>query len=103
MLNLVQIAEKIGKKPETVRHYLKESVKDRKNGAVKPHSFPLPARRHEGANEWEEADIEAWISAMRSKPTRLGAIPKARMREVLEAAEAGNLVRVISIAKDALA
>lgn len=98
MLTLAQIAELAELSPETVRHYLKVANRARRQGTATERDMPAPAGQQDGANVWHQADIEAWLKA-RQTPAKRGAIPKSEMRDVLQAAESGNIDRVITIAR----
>lgn len=102
MMNAQQVADAAGISVETVRYHHKLATKARREGAATERDLPAPAGLVDGANAWDEDEIQGWISA-RKTPARKGAIPKSEMRAVLQAAEAGQIDRVITIARRNLA
>ena len=96
--NAQRVAEEADLSPETVRYYQKIGNQARKANAATERDLPAPSGVVDGANVWDPDEIRAWISA-RKKPARRGAIPKSEMRAVLQAAEAGQIDRVIEIAR----
>lgn len=96
--NVQQVADEAGISPETVRYYQKIGNQARKAHAATARDLPAPIGIEAGANVWDPDEIRDWI-ATRKTPARRGAIPKAEMRAVLEAAENQNLDQVIAIAR----
>lgn len=101
MLNVNEVAAAAGLKPDSIRHHHKTAIIARREGTADERTLPAPRGLHEGANVWDEAEIQEWIDA-RKTPAKRGAIPKADMRAVLAAAEAGQIDRVIAIATKSL-
>lgn len=98
MFTINQVADAAGIKPETVRHYHKQATRARKNGTSRASDLPAPIGVRHQANVWDTQEILDWVAA-RNKPSRMGAIPKKEMQAVLNAAQAGKLFEVITIAK----
>lgn len=98
MLTAQQVGDQAGVTADTVRKHHQIALRARRLGTATPRHLPAPAEVVDGANVWRESDIAEWISA-RKTPAKRGGIPKAEMRLVLEAAEAGQIDRVITIAR----
>lgn len=100
--NVQQVADAAELSPETIRYYQKAGNQARKAGTETARDLPAPVGVEGGANVWDADEIRSWIST-RKTPARRGAIPKSEMRAVLQAAEAGQIDRVITIARRNLA
>lgn len=102
MMNAQRVADAAGISVETVRYHHKLATKARREGTATERDLPAPAGLVDGANAWDEDEIQGWISA-RKTPARKGAIPKSEMRAILAAAENHNIDQVITIARRNLA
>lgn len=100
-LFMQDIAEAAGIGIATVRSHRHTGNAARARGTDTPNDFPAPAGLDGIRPYWTPAQVEAWVAA-RKTPGKPGGITKAAMRDVLSAAQAGNVDRVITIAKEAL-
>lgn len=97
-MDLQQVAAAAGVLPETIRHYHKAANKARAEGRASPRDLPPASRGSDGKNYWDEVEIDIWVSS-RQRPAKRGAIPKAEMQAVLDAAQLDNIEEVITIAR----
>lgn len=99
MKTIREIAEIAKISPATVRVHHKAGILARNAGTATPTVLPAPAGKDEhGRLIWNDADVEAWVEA-RSTNQRPRPVPQSVLREILAAAEAGNLTEVITITK----
>lgn len=100
-MDIQQVAAAAGVAPDTIRYYLKTATRARLRGTEGPRDLPAPQRGSDGKNYWDDLEIYLWIQA-REKPAKRGAIPKATMQAVLDAALADDLETVITLARGSL-
>lgn len=95
------VAEQAGISVETIRMHRRNSDLARVRGTDTTADFP-PVAGHSGIRPyWTPEQVQTWLENRRA-PQRPGGIKKQAMRDVLAAAQDGNINRVIKIAKDAL-
>lgn len=103
MKTISEIAEVAKISPATVRVHHKAANNARAAGTTTATTLPAPAGKDDhGRLVWNDADVEAWVEA-RATTLRPGQVPQSVLREILAAAEAGNLPEVITITKGNLA
>lgn len=102
MIDITEVANRAGITVNTARYHHKLATKARRERSETARNLPAPQSQTDGANLWDEDEIAEWIS-VRAEPARRGAITKSEMREVLAAAQSGNVDQVIAIAQRNLA